>query len=51
MSAYSALASFYDTFTGNVDYERRADFVVQKLALRLAGDTDFPDEAKWFDFR
>ena len=27
------------------------NFVVQKLALRLAGDTDFPDEAKWFDFR
>ena len=33
MSAYSALASFYDVFTGNVDYERRADFVTQKLDL------------------
>ena len=27
------------------------NFVVQKLALKLAGDDAFPEEAKWFDFR
>lgn len=26
-------------------------FVVQKLALKLKGDKDFPDAAKWFDFK
>lgn len=27
------------------------NFVVQKVALRLAGDADFPEAARWFDYR
>ena len=27
MSDYSYLSKFYDPFTGNVDYNRRADFI------------------------
>ncbi|MBQ9959756.1 MAG: class I SAM-dependent methyltransferase [Oscillospiraceae bacterium] len=37
--SYGALASFYDTFTGNVDYGRRADFLAEKLMLFGRRDT------------
>lgn len=31
MSSYGSLARFYDSLTGNVDYVRRADFVVEEI--------------------
>lgn len=36
---YIALAKYYDSFTGNVDYGRRADFLVQKLSAAGKGIT------------
>ena len=37
MSNYSYLASFYDSLTGNVDYNRRADFVVERFEPNVTG--------------
>ena len=31
MSDYSYLSKYYDSLTGNVDYKRRADFLVEKI--------------------
>ncbi|MBQ6628668.1 MAG: class I SAM-dependent methyltransferase [Methanobrevibacter sp.] len=34
MSDYSYLSKYYDSLTGNVDYDRRADFLVEKIKLQ-----------------